>query len=106
MQLYHKLCSIVEAGGSLASKHRGIAIQLLPEHDPQLLALPFLALAPRSAGQAMHVVTQQLAGFSPPMRFSLMRQRNLVVVDPVSLAIYLKDYDATCELCLCNVHVW
>ena len=101
-QLYHKLCTIVARGGTLVPFDRGLAIQLLPEHDPGLLALPFLALAPRSLEQATQVLMNELHKLTPSLCSIFSQRCKMVVVDPASLIIYLKNYDSACELVLCG----
>ena len=87
---------------------RGLAIQLLPAHDPSLLVLPFLALAPRSLEQAIQVVMHELTKLTPPLRSIFSERCKMVVVDPASLIVYLQSYDSTrellavCDLVVCD----
>jgi hypothetical protein len=96
-QLYHKLCSTMASVGFLQVLDRGLAVQLLAEHDPSLLSLPFLALAPRSFDHATDALRGILGDLLPPLACADDRPNNLVKVDPPSLVRYLKDYDSKRE---------
>ncbi|XP_070212045.1 collagen alpha-1(VII) chain-like [Littorina saxatilis] len=93
-ELYHKLCIKVNNGETLQILDRGFAIQICPEHDVQSLSMPFLALAPRSVEQATHVLVDIMAEMTPPLRSQFSQGLKLLVVDPVSLVLYLKHYDS------------
>ncbi|XP_076464605.1 uncharacterized protein LOC143296500 isoform X2 [Babylonia areolata] len=89
-ELHQTLCRSMARGRQLSPLDRGLTVGVVGEHDPHLLSLPFLALAPRSRAQAVGVVVQALGSMSTPIHATFSPQADLLVVDPASLVTHLQ----------------